>query len=227
MKLPIPLRIGWESVKVNVVPMVVLWLVALLVLLGYYHFRAVANVLEPLSRLQTECGWRAAFASRMFFCGLVPGFFLLTVRPIRPRRVLLTILAYSLWAGLWGVICDLFCKFQALWFGEMTTGWAVVFKTLVDQFVFTVLFSTPLNVLFFSWVAQDFSVRRMAANLPRHVLRDACLPMLIATWAVWLPTMYFIYQFPVPLQIQLIGLVGAYWMLIGLGIGRAGYRRGC
>ena len=50
------LRSGFASARENVVPMAVLWLFSCLLVFGYYHGSAVAAVLEPLSRWQTERG---------------------------------------------------------------------------------------------------------------------------------------------------------------------------
>jgi len=215
-----PLKIGWESVKANALPMVLLWALAAATVLGYYFVPGVASAFEPLKRWQTESGWIAAVLNRIVFCGFLPGVFLLTVKSIRPRKVWTTIAAYSLWSGMWGVLCDVFCTVQAEWFGSGNDFATVCCKTLVDQFVWTVFFSTPLNAVFFFFTAKDFSVVRARREWPKRFIADACLPMLVADWFVWLPTMFVVYVFPLPLQIQLIGFAGAYWMLVGLGVGR-------
>ena len=79
------LRIGLASVRANVVPMVVLWAMAAGLAVGYYWIPCVATVLEPLRVWQGEHELVGAFVSRVFFCGLVPGIFLLTMKAIRPK----------------------------------------------------------------------------------------------------------------------------------------------
>ena len=49
-------------------------------------------------------------------------------------------------------------------------------------------------------------------------LMDVCLPMLVSNWIVWIPVMVVNYVFPLPLQIQLVGLASAFWMLVALRI---------
>ena len=39
-------------------------------------------------------------------------------------------------------------------------------------------------------------------------------------WIVWIPVLCVIYAFPLPLQIQLAGIVGSIWTLLCLQIGR-------
>ena len=201
-------QIALGAVRRNAVPMVVLWAVAVAAVAAYYAFPTVAAALEPLSRWQTESGWLAAFANRVVFCGLLPGAFLLAVRSIRPPRVALVIFAYCLWGGLWGVACDLFFTLQTALFGAGCDFLTLAKKTLVDQFVWNMFVCTPANAAFFPWVESGFT-------RPGSV-RSGFLPMLLANWIVWMPVMAAVYAFPLPLQIQLVGLASALWMLVAL-----------
>ena len=204
--------VGWRAVKMNRLPVVVLWSAAVLLVTGYYRVPFVAAVLEPLERWQCAEGAFAAFANRVVFCGLLPGVFLMSVKSIRPPRVALVILAYSLWAGLWGVLCDGFLTVQEMWFGTGHDALTICKKTLVDQFVRNVWICTPANAVFFPWVESDF--RRPGS------VRKGFGSMLVANWIVWLPVMAVVYVFPLPLQIQLVGLAGALWMLVALRSGK-------
>ena len=212
-------RVGLASARANVVPMVVLWAMAVALAVGYYFVPGVAAALEPLKRWQVESGWFAALLNRVAFCGILPGVFLLTVRAIRPRRPWRTILAYCVWAGAWGVLCDRFFTLQTALFRSGTDFTTVALKTAVEQLVWTALFCVPLGTVFFFWLSRDFSWRRTRAEWPRRFVRDACLPILIADWCVWVPVSVAVYCFPLPLQIQLTGFAGAFWMLVGLQIG--------
>ena len=216
-----PLAVGWAAVKLNAVPMVVLWLLAASTVAGYYFVPGVAAVLEPLRVWQTESGWVAAFLNRVIFCGLLPGVFLVSVKSIRPPRPLLTACVYSLWGGFWGVACDGFFTLQTAVFGSGTDAMTLVKKTLVDQLVWNVFICTPVNALFFPWAARDFR-RGPRLDWRRFVWSD-CLTLLVANWIVWIPVMVAVYAFPLPLQIQLVGLAGSFWMLVAL---RAADRHG-
>lgn len=205
---------GLEAVRVNAVPMVVLWTLAVTTVLAYYLVPGVASAFEPLMRWQTQNGELAAFLNRVFFCGLLPGVFLLTVRSIRPPRLFLTVLVYSLWGGLWGIVCDGFFSLQAFLFGHGTDVVTLVEKTLVDQFVWTVAVCTPVNALFFPWVARDF---RFGPRINwRKFLCEDCLSLLVTNWIVWIPVTAVVYAFPLPLQIQLVGFACSFWMLAAL-----------
>ena len=54
MRLPRPVRIGWESVKANAVPMVVLWLLAVLLAVLYYASPKVVGAFDPLGELSAD-----------------------------------------------------------------------------------------------------------------------------------------------------------------------------
>ena len=203
-----------ESVVKNKLPMVVLWFMAAMSVAAYWLYQPFADMLEPLARWQTQDGWIAAALNRIVFCGLLPGVFLCTVRSIRPGRPLLTVCVFCAWAAQWGILCDIFFTVQAKWFGYGHGLVTVVLKTLVDQLVWTAFLCTPVNALFFTWVANDF--RRIPLST---TLREKYMPMLFANWIVWLPVSAAVYMFPLPLQIQLIGLAGAFWMLVALAAG--------
>ena len=204
-------RTGVSAMGDNLVPMVVLWSLAAVAVFGYYRVPAFAALLEPVADWQRDGGWAAAFLNRVAFCGMLPGLFLVSMKVIRPSRPCLTVFAYCLWAGLWGVACDRFFTFQVYLFGEGADLLTLFRKTLFDQLVWNVLICTPANAVFFPWVEGGF--RRIR---PREPFIERCTILLLSNWLVWLPVMAMVYAFPLPLQIQLVGLAGAFWMLVAL-----------
>ena len=212
-----PLKVGLSAVRANMVPMVVLWGVALAAIAGYLAHPPFAALLEPLARWQTEGGWLAAFLNRVVLCGIVPGLFLALVPSLRPPRLWLVVLVYSLWGGAWGIACDVFFSLQAHVFGHGRDLATLAAKTAVDQLLWNVAICTPVNALFFPWVANDF--RRGGGTSLRAFLMGRCLPMLVSNWIVFVPVTVAVYAFPRPLQVQLTGLVGSFWMLVALSAG--------
>jgi len=209
-----------QSVCSNFVPMLVLWALAAFLLCLYYLLPGGATLFAPLMDWQTKGGCLAAFLNRVVFLGILPGIFFFSVRSIRPKRPLLTVLAYSLWGGVWGVFDDFFFTLLADWFGHGTDFKTLLLKTLTGQLVGTILVGLVPGTLFFRWVAADFSAARVRAEWPRHFFRGACLALLLANWIVWIPVNVCTYAFPLPLQIQIVGLAGSFWMLVGLQAGR-------
>ena len=213
------LGIALKSIRANLVPMAVLWLLAALTVWGYYRLPPFAAILEPLAKWQRETGWPAAVANRTVFCGLLPGVFLLTVRSIRPRHPWRTVLANCLWMGQWGVLSNAFFTLQAQVFGNGMDFVTLLLKVLVDKGLWSACLCVPLNSLFFYWEGRDFSLSRCRAEWPRSWLREIYLPVLLADFCVWIPVQFAVYMFPLPLQIQLVGFAGCFWSLVGLSAG--------
>ena len=214
-----PWRVGWESVKANWLPMVVLWLLAAALVAGYTCVPCVKAALQPVFDFQTGGGWKAAVLNRIVFCGLLPGVFLLSIRSIRPPRPFLTVFANCVWMGAWGVASNAFFTLQTQMFGSGHDIATLVVKVLVDKCVWSALLCVPLNSVFFFWEGRDFSLARCRAEWPRSYLRQIYLPILLADFSVWIPVQFAVYVFPLPLQIQLVGLAGAFWSLVGLSSG--------
>lgn len=215
-----PLKIGWVSAKANAVPMVILWAVAVCLIVGYYYVPGVADCFEPLARWQRESGWSAAFLNLFFFCGVIPGAFIWSIRELRPRYPFATLLAQSVWCGAWGVVNNEVYAALSRWFGSGADIGTLLLKTAVDQFVWTVLVMAPVDAVFFFWLGRDFSLSRVRADWPRSFVHGVVLPNLLSNWIVWIPVLCVIYAFPLSLQIQIAGIVGSIWTLLCLQIGR-------
>lgn len=221
-----PWRIGWAAVKANRLPMVALWIVAATLVTGYYYLPTVEAAMRPIFDFQANGGWRAAVANRVVFCGLLPGVFLLTVKTLRPARPWATVLANCVWMGAWGIASNAFFTLQSRVFGSGHDISTLVVKVLVDKCMWSALLCVPLNSIFFFWEGRDFSVSRCKVDWPRSYLRQIYLPILLADFMVWIPVQFAVYMFPVELQIQLVGLAGAFWSLVGLSSGARLARRG-
>ena len=219
-KMANPLRIGFESARANVVPMVVLWLAAFATVIGYYALPGFADLLEPLAKWQRDNGAFAAFASLAVFCGVIPGLFLCTIKSLRPRYPLATIVVLSVWCGMWGVVNNWMYVFLDGWLGSGRDMGTLFMKTAFDQFVWTVFLVAPANAAFCFWLGRDFSFSRTRTAWPANFARDVFLPNLLANWIVWIPVLCVVFAFPLSLQIQLAGLASSFWTLMCLQIGR-------
>ena len=214
------IRLEISSVKANLLPMIVLWGLAGAAVAAYYLLPAVAGSLKVFADWQVEYGKAASFANRFVCGGVVPGVFLLSMPSIRPQRAVATVLAQAVWCGLMGIAVDAFFTLQGVWFGtEPSLGVAVV-KTLVDQFVFCVLFVTPLNALFYAWVGNGFSFRREGGGMTREWFVRSYAGNIVMNWAITIPTLVAVYSFPMELQITVSGFVCAAQALLFIFLGR-------
>ena len=214
------LKLEIASVKANLLPMVILWGLAVAAVAAYYLMPGVAESLKVFADWQVAYGKAASFANRFVCGGVVPGVFLLAMPSIRPRRAVATVAAQAVWCGLMGIAVDVFFALQGMCFGtEPSLGVAVV-KTLVDQFVFCVLFVTPLNALFYAWVGNEFSFRRDGGGMTRDWFVRSYVSNIVMNWAITIPTLVCTYSFPMELQITFSGFVCAAQALLFIFLGR-------
>ena len=215
-----PFRIGLSAAKANVLPMTVLWTVAAALVLGYYLVPGVSGLLQPVAEWQVAWGVWAAIANQLFFSVAIPTAFVLTVKRIKTERPFAKMACQTLWAASCAVVYVWFYGFQCRMFGtghDLSTLFA---KTAFDQFVWTPIVMAPLSSIFFLWLGCGFSFSATFVACRGRFVRKVVLPNLLSNWCVWLPVMFAIYAFPRNLQVQVLGLVGSFWTLLQLQIGK-------
>ena len=217
------IRIGWNSIKANRLPMVVLWVAVLMLVVAYYQVPEFAGLLAPVRIWQSRHGAIAAFATQFVFCGVVPAVFLHTVREIRTEHSLLKCLLQSVWSGCWGVVYLWFYSLQARMFGEGHDIATLLSKTAFDEFVWSPFTSVPLTSLFFLWLGSGFSFKRSIRTCREGFFGRVMLPTLFSNWAVWIPAVAAVYAFPLDLQIFMLGLASCFWTLVCLQLGKQAY----
>jgi len=215
-----PLKIGCLAVRANVLSLVVLSSFSLCLVALYCGFPGFRQFLSPLQRLMADQGALAAFVSMAVFAGAIPWLFFMVDRSIRPECPGLTSFVQVLWRSLLGVACFWLYHAQDWLFGS-ELGWSTALKKMIiDQFVWTPLFLAPLDALFYFWAGRNFSFRRCRDEWPGSFVRGVVLPNLLTGWCIGIPTNLMVYFFPVDLRILVMGLIGSFWTLVSLQIGR-------
>lgn len=113
-------RIGWESAKADFRPLLVLWGFACLLTAGYFGVEPLRAAAGRLGDVMRTAGWRGAFASQLFFHGVVPWAFFRLFRTIRPPRPALVSAAIALWSATLGIVCFGLSHLQDALFGTGT-----------------------------------------------------------------------------------------------------------
>lgn len=211
--------IAWESTCANAAAMAALWLLALVFVTCYFKFPQVSRLLEPLAEFQKHGGCLAAALNRIVFSAFLPFVLQLVIASVRPRRMGLVLVAQIIWCAVWGALVDVFYTVMDLWIGSGSDFRTLLIKTCLNQFLWTTFVMAPANACFYFWIARDFSLRKVRMEWPRDTLRGVVLPNLISNWCVWIPVNMVIFIFPLPLQVQLSGIVGAFWTLLCLQVG--------
>ncbi len=122
--------------------------------------------------------------------------------------------------SLGGAIVYEFYRWQAVWFGN-GASWAILLpKVLVDQFIFTVFWSTAYQTLAFRWHHLRYSVRHLWRELDRNFVMEQMLPVLVTNWMFWIPGVTLIYALPLTLQMPLNIFAGAIWAILLSAVSR-------
>jgi len=205
---------GWEAARKNFGPGLLLQGLALTLVLLYYFFPPVHNILLQVPVLQQRMGIGFPIVVTAFFGGFIPFLFQLIRREI-PKGMLLPNLLFMLgfWALL-GLAVNLLYAGQAVMFGDQPNVATVVKKVCFDQFVFSPFFSAPFSAIAMHWKRHRFSFRETRADFSRTMFTVEIPSVLIALWAVWMPTMAIVYCLPLALQFPLFNIVLCFWSLL-------------
>ena len=210
------LTIGWEAARANLVPALLIQVVMLALLAGFYLSPAVAALLNDFAALKMRHGFTFVVVAAVAAGALLPEFFLIVFfqrgRPARQnlRNLLFTV---PIWA-IDGSLVDLLYRGEAAWLGNVVTLPVVLAKICVDQFGYNPFFAAPFGILTYEWKNTGFSLESLGRGFSWRHYRDKVVPTLLATWAVWIPLMAIIYSLPLALQFPLFSLALTFWVLL-------------
>ena len=211
-----PLTLGWEAVRANAIPALIIQAIMLALLITYYINQTVFLGLNQLADYKSAHGLTFVIVASITAGAIIPEIFLiLFFQRGRPnwrnlRNLLFTV---PVW-GFDGSLVDLLYRSEAAWFGDVVTLPVVCAKICVDQFGYNPFFAAPFGVLTYEWKNRGFSMRPVHDLFTWKHYRDKILPTLLATWAVWIPLMAIIYSLPLALQFPLFGLALSFWVLL-------------
>ena len=211
-----PFIIGWDAAKANALPALVIQLMMLVLLIGYYTNQQVAAVLNQFAEYKRSHGFPFVILASISAGAILPEIFLiLFFQRGRPqgrnlRNLLFTV---PIW-GFDGSLVDLLYRYEAAWLGDVATLPVVTAKICIDQFGYNPLFAAPFGVLTYEWKNSGISLQPVRDLFTWPHYRDKIIPTLLATWAVWIPVMAIIYSLPLALQFPLFGLALSFWVLL-------------
>lgn len=210
-----PWRAGVESARRAALPGAVLVGLAAAVVVSYYASPTVQTALDGLAVFRAHWGYVFSAVMTSLAAGVVPFLYLRlhpTTRATHPWPHLLFFAAFWAYKGL---EVDAFYRAQALVFGNVSDVPTVLAKMLVDQLPYNGLWAAPLAVLCYAWKDAGFRWGPALADwrAPRWYARRV-LPVMIAVWGVWVPTVCCIYALPLALQLPLCALVNCFWVIL-------------
>lgn len=210
-----PWKAGLHSARATLGPGVLLVAATVGVVVAYYQNATVHHWLEQVAAFRQRGGFAFSAGSMMIFAGVLPFLYLRlnpVTAPLHPWPHLLFFVTF--WAYK-GVEIDLLYRGLAAVFGSAHDWPTVVKKMLVDQLVYNPLFSAPYGVLLYAWKDAGFNWSAPLADLRRdRWYYRRVLPVILAVWAVWFPTVGCIYALPLALQIPLNSVVNCLWVIL-------------
>ncbi len=209
-----PWQRGLQAAKANAGPGLTLQALAVAIVVAFYTVEPFAHMLGHVADAKQRYGFAFSMISTAVFAAVVPTL-VQQCRPawrhLAPMRHLPFLLAF--WA-VKGAEVDLLYRLQALMFGHTAEPNVIIPKVLFDQFVYCPLIAVPGMVLVYLFKDSGYSFRRTRARLGPRWYRRRGLPLMIANWGVWIPTVICIYALPTPLQLPIQNLVLCLWSLM-------------
>jgi len=207
---------GLRAARANVVPGLIVQALMLTVLLAYYFYPPTRSLLDQLAGVKSRWGFGYTAVSAMVAGALIPELLrILVFQRATVKRDNFSNLLFALpfWCFM-GVVVDFFYRCQAGWFGAEAALAVVVKKVIVDQFLYTPLFSAPITTWLYDWKNRGYRLRGLGGFFSATYYREAILPTLFATWGVWIPVVSILYSLPSQLQVPLFGLALSLWVIL-------------
>lgn len=210
-----PWRAGLESARALIVPALALFAAAGGVVLAYYQAPAARGALERLAEWRVRGGFAYSAVSTALLAGAAPFLYLHLDPATRTKHPWSHLPFFTAFWGYKGLEIDLLYRLQDWLFGS-GAGWAPVLKKMaVDQFIYNPLFAAPYGILLYAWKDAGWRLAPARADLRagRWYYRRV-LPVMIAVWAVWIPTVGCVYALPLALQLPLNSVVNCFWVIL-------------
>jgi hypothetical protein len=189
----------------------------MLVFLGLYLWNEpTRQFLEHVARIKLAWGYGFAIVSYVVAAALMPELLrIVFFQRGRPawRNVTNFLGAAPMWAFI-GVTVDMLYRGQAVWFGAGSDFRTIVCKLLVDQFVYSPLFSVPIIVSWLWWRDMGFRPAAARAIFTTDFVFEHIFPVMVAGWCVWIPGVSLVYFMPSPLQLPTAVTIQVFWVLI-------------
>lgn len=213
---PRPWVAGMHAARANLVPGLIVQAMMLAMLLAYYFYPPMREVLNDAAALKERWSYAYSGLLSVLAGALIPELLRVCVFQkfrLASRNSSNLLFAAPFWCAM-GVIVDFFYRNQALWFGSEATFDVVARKVMVDQFLYNPLFAAPATAILYDWKNRGFPRHGLGEFFTVEYYREVVVPTLFATWGVWIPIVTILYSLPSLLQIPLFGLALSLWVML-------------
>ncbi|MEX0741395.1 MAG: hypothetical protein WD079_01275 [Phycisphaeraceae bacterium] len=216
-----PWHEGIAAARANALPGVLLIVIAVVIVGSYYVIPPVQTALDAIADVKLRAGFIFAICSTAIFGGLLP-VLVQQMRPSTRRAEAWRALPFLM--GFWavkGAEIDLLYRVQAWMFGDNSAISTIVAKVIFDEFVYVPLWAVPTMVIGYAWHENGYDLRRTLRRLGSGWYRKRVVPMMLANWAVWVPTVALIYCLKLPLQLPVQNVVLCLWAIMVMFLAKA------
>ena len=200
--------------RANLLPGLLLWALALCIIMSYYFVPVMQSFCGGVAAIKIRGGVGLAMVSTGLFGGAIPSI----VQQIRPafrrQQTLRHLPFFTLFWAYKGFEVDWLYKIQAMIFGDNKEFLTVVFKVLVDQFVYVPLLGVTTVVLGYTWKNNHYRFKGYRSALGKGWYLRKVLPLMVANCLIWIPAVSLIYCLPLPLQLPVQNLVLCFFSLV-------------
>lgn len=211
-----PWTAGLRAARANVVPGSIVQVLMLGLLLAYYFYPPTRHWLDQLAEIKARWSYGYSAVNAIVAGAIIPEVLRICIfQKGRGRRSNFANLLFTVpfWCVM-GIVVDFFYRCQAGWFGTEVTFAVVLKKVLVDQFLYSPLFAAPASGWLYDWKNRGYRFAGISGFFTVGYYRDVVVPILFATWGVWIPIVTILYSLPSPLQIPLFGLALSMWVML-------------
>ncbi|MDF3129639.1 hypothetical protein P0Y35_10580 [Kiritimatiellaeota bacterium B1221] len=208
----------WHTIKAALIqnrfPAIVLQIFAACILGLYFGMESLRPAFETIGELKASAGILFAILSTALFGGLIPWGVMARRGRIPPGLKVRYFFFYVIYWAVQGAFVDTFYTFQTVWFGSGTDFKTLLYKMLIDQGPWNLLWATPVGLVFYGWKNCGFSWSRFRKLYTPKLIIHSYATIQFSSWMVWIPAVLMIYSLPPDLQVPLFNLVLCFFSLI-------------
>ena len=204
----------WGALRENWIAAVGIWGLAIFFVVSYYQGGLGLAAASEIMKGRACYGLLFPVAVEVVFCALLPTLTQVLFMPSQRRNAIRRLPLFVAFWAYRGLETDFFYRFQAWLWGSQTDFGTALCKVLTDQFVYNFWAATQI-LLALRLIA------RVSGELPAGELvlakdwfRKLVMPVAIASWIVWIPTMSVFYMLPTPLQMPVSSAITWLWSLM-------------
>ncbi len=203
-----------QAFRANLLPAVVLWSFAGLLLLLYHFHAPTHQALNGLAAFKARLGLGFSMPAQALAAGFLPWVFQSFQRGPHRRTRLSHVPFLMLVFACLGAMSDGFYRLQALVFGDSSQPGVVLSKVAVDMLLYAPFIITPIVVWTFALKDSGFRLDAARQLMGQGWFARRVFPVYVAALVVWIPTLCVVYALPLALQFPFQAIVQCFWGLI-------------